>query len=58
MGSHTEDPAPEAGKLPTDVAVIGALALELDRQPGDLQLEVVDELEAGVDVAPPRAGSR
>jgi hypothetical protein len=34
--------------------VIGALALELDRQSGDLQLEIVDQLERDVDVAPPR----
>jgi hypothetical protein len=36
--------------------VVGALALELDRQPRDLQLEVVDELQADVDVASPRVG--
>jgi hypothetical protein len=34
--------------------MIGALALELGAQAGDLQFEVVDQLEAGVDVAPPR----
>jgi hypothetical protein len=34
--------------------VIGAVALELHGQPGDLQLEVVDELQADVDVAAPR----
>ena len=34
--------------------MIGALALELARQPRDLQLEVVDQLQAGIDVAPPR----
>jgi hypothetical protein len=38
--------------------VIGALTLELARQPGDLQLEVVDQLQARVDVAPPRVGNR
>jgi hypothetical protein len=36
--------------------VIGALAPELDGEPGDLQIEVVDELEAGVDRAPPWVG--
>src|SRR3954447_11667769 len=38
--------------------VIGALALELDGQRRDLQLEVVDELQTGVDVAPPRVRDR
>jgi hypothetical protein len=38
--------------------VVGALALELDRQLGDPQLEVVDQGEGGVDVAPPRVGDR
>jgi hypothetical protein len=34
--------------------VIGALALELDGQPRDLQLEIVDHFQRDVDVAPPR----
>jgi hypothetical protein len=34
--------------------VIGAPVLELDRQPGDLQLEIVDQPERDVDVAAPR----
>jgi hypothetical protein len=37
--------------------VIGALALELDGQGSDLQLEVVDELKAGVEVPAPRVGN-
>jgi hypothetical protein len=37
-------PGPVAGQH--RVAVLGALALELDRQRRDLQVEVVDELEA------------
>ena len=36
--------------------MIGALALELDGQPRDLQVEVVDQRQAGVDVAAPRIG--
>src|SRR3954452_15684748 len=53
------DPAdPGRGDQQRDVAVIGALALELDGQPRDLQLEVVDQLEAGVDVAPPSVRER
>jgi hypothetical protein len=51
-------PEPGRGDQQRDVAVIGPLALELDRQPRDLQLEVIDQLEAGVDVAPPRVGDR
>jgi hypothetical protein len=35
-------PNPGHGDQQRDVAVVGAQALELDRQPGDLQLEVVD----------------
>ena len=38
--------------------MVGALALELHREPGDLQFEVIDELKADVDVAPPRIGNR
>jgi hypothetical protein len=38
--------------------VVGAPALELDGQPGDLHLQVVDQLEAGVDVPTPRVGDR
>jgi hypothetical protein len=38
--------------------VIGALAAHLDRELSDLQLEVVDELEARVDGAPPRIRNR
>jgi hypothetical protein len=38
--------------------VIGALASQLDGQRRDLQLEVVDQLQAGVDGAPPRVGDR
>jgi hypothetical protein len=34
--------------------MIGALAAQFDGQRRDLQFEVVDQLEAGVDVAPPR----
>jgi hypothetical protein len=33
--------------------VIGALAAKLDGQLGDLQLEVIDQLQADVDVAAP-----
>jgi hypothetical protein len=36
--------------------VVGALAFELNGQPGDLQLEVVDQRQADVDVASPRIG--
>jgi hypothetical protein len=38
--------------------VIGALTLELNGQLRDLKLELVDQLEAGVEVAPPRVGDR
>jgi hypothetical protein len=38
--------------------VIGPLTFELDGQLGDLQLELVDQLQAGVDVAAPRVGDR
>ena len=37
-----------------DVAMFGAPALGLDRQPRHLQLQVVGQPEARVDVAPPR----
>jgi hypothetical protein len=37
--------------------MIGAHPLELDGQPGDLQLEVVDQAQARVDVASPRVGN-
>src|SRR5215218_5482814 len=41
------DPAePGRGDQQRDVAMIGALVLELDGQPGDLQLEVIDQLQA------------
>src|SRR5688500_4767193 len=46
------------GDQQRDVAMIGAAALALEGQPGDLQLELVDQLEARVDVAPPRVGDR
>jgi hypothetical protein len=36
--------------------VLGALAPELHGQPGDLQLEVVDQPQADLDVASPRVG--
>jgi hypothetical protein len=36
--------------------MVGALALELDGELRDLQLEVVDQPQADVDVAPPRVG--
>jgi hypothetical protein len=36
--------------------MVGALALELHGELGDLQLEVVDEPEADVDVPAPRVG--
>src|SRR5215211_844912 len=53
------DPAePGRGDQQRDVAMIGALVLELDGQPGDLQLEVIDQLQAGVDIAPPRVRDR
>jgi hypothetical protein len=38
--------SPDPWRANIDVAVLGALALELDRQRRDLQVEVVDELEA------------
>ena len=38
--------------------MVGAHALELHGQLRDLELEVVDQLEAGVDVAAPRVGDR
>jgi hypothetical protein len=38
--------------------VIGALALEFAGQPRDLQLELVDQFQTGVDVAPPRVRDR
>jgi hypothetical protein len=51
------DPAQtRCGDQQRDVAVIGALALELHGQLGDLQLEIVDELQADIDGAPPRVG--
>jgi hypothetical protein len=36
--------------------VIGAPFVELDGEPRDLQLEVIDQPQADVDVAPPRVG--
>jgi hypothetical protein len=54
---RVDPPEPGRGDQQRDVAVIGTLALELDRQGGDLELEVVDELKTGVDVAPPRVGN-
>ena len=36
--------------------MIGALAPELHRQLGDLQLEVIDQPQADVDVGAPRVG--
>jgi hypothetical protein len=36
--------------------MVGSHALELHGELGDLQLEVVDQPEADVDVAPPRVG--
>ena len=36
--------------------MVGADALELHGERGDLQLEIVDQPEADVDVAPPRVG--
>jgi hypothetical protein len=38
--------------------VISALALKLDGQGCDLEVEVVDELQAHVDVGPPRMRQR
>ena len=38
--------------------MIGALAAKLDGQRRDLELEVIDQLQADVDVAPPRIGDR
>jgi hypothetical protein len=51
-------PNPGRGHEQRDVAVIGALTPELAGQPRDLQLEIVDQLQAGVDVAPPRVRER
>src|SRR5215211_7243290 len=53
------DPAdPGGGDQQRDVAMVGALALELDGQLGDLHFQVVDQLEAGVDVPAPRVRDR
>jgi hypothetical protein len=49
-------PNPRRGHQQWDVAMVGTTLFELDRQPRDLQLEVVDQPEAHVDVAPPRIG--
>jgi transposase len=51
------DPAePGRGHEQRDVTVVGTLALELDRELGDPQLELVDQLQTGVDVAAPPIG--
>src|SRR3954449_9353616 len=57
-GERVDPAEPWGGDQQRDVAVIGALATHLDRQLGDLQLEVIDQLQARVDVAPPRIGDR
>jgi hypothetical protein len=49
-------PNPGGADQQRDVAVLGALAPELHGQRGDLQLEVIDEPQADLDVPAPRIG--
>jgi hypothetical protein len=49
--------AVRAGVL-SDVAVIGASAVGFDGPRRDLQVDVVDQLQAGVDGPAPRIGNR
>jgi hypothetical protein len=44
------------GDQQRDVAVIGAPRPELHRQRRDMQIEIVDQLQANVDVRAPRVG--
>jgi hypothetical protein len=53
---QTSTSPPPSGDQRRDVAVVGALAAKLDGEPGDLELELVDQLQAGVDVAAPGSG--
>src|SRR4051812_16221079 len=57
-GERVDPAEPGPGDQQRDVAMIGALAAQLDGQACDLQLERVDQLQAGVDSTPPRVGDR
>jgi hypothetical protein len=45
-----DPPQARGGDQQQDIAVLGALALELHGQLGDLQLEVIDQPQADLDV--------